>query len=88
MVLERDLLGVPDVAAVWPVELCLLASAGHVVRVAVDGAVHQPVVAGEHAQIVVEVVRRAIKEDEEAAFWKEKQRLDLYFIETPNKVMI
>ena len=66
LIAMADLLRVPDVAAVGTVELCLLASACDVVRVAVDGAVHEPVVAGQHAEVVVEVVGGAVEEDEEA----------------------
>ena len=59
---------VPDVRAIGPVELCLLAAPGDVVRVTVHRAVHEPVGSGQHPQIVVKVVRRAIKEHEQATF--------------------
>ena len=58
---------VPQVATVCPVLLGLLAAPGDVVWVAVDGAVHQPVGSGEHAQVVVEVEGRTVEEHEQAA---------------------
>ena len=39
---------------------------GDVVRVVVDGAVHEAVVAGQLAQEVVEVERGPVKKDEQA----------------------
>lgn len=56
--------GMPDVAAIGSVLIRFFAAAGHVMRVPVDRAVHEAVVAGQHAQVIVEVMRRTVEEYE------------------------